>query len=40
MHEDTVHLVYQRRLKDEHKDPDVLPKVNKASMTEIIEVIK
>ena len=31
--EDTVHLLAgQKRLKDDYKDPDMLPKVNKADM--------
>ena len=31
--EDTVHeLAGQKRLEDEHKDPDMLPNVNKADM--------
>ena len=33
VHEDTVHLIAkQSRLKDKYKDPDVLPKVNKAEV--------
>ena len=41
VHEDTVHLLAgQKRLKDEYKDPDVLPKINKSDMTGMMEVIK
>ena len=40
-HEVTVHLLAgQKRLKDEYKDPDVLPKVNEADMAETMESIK
>ena len=39
--EDTVHLLAgQKRIKDECKDPDVLPKVNKVDMTGTMESIK
>ena len=39
--EDTVHIIAgQKRLKDEYKDLDVLPKVNKADMTRIMEAIE
>ena len=39
--EDTVCLLAgQKRLEDNYKDPDVLPKVNKADMTGMMEVIK
>ena len=36
-----MHLVVDpKRLKDKYKDPDVLPKVNKAHMAETMESIK
>ena len=39
--EDTVHLLEgQKRLKDEYKDPDVLPKINKADMARMMKSIK
>ena len=39
--EDTVDLLAgQKRLKDEYKDPNVPPKVNKAFMAEMMEFIK
>ena len=39
--EDTVHLLTgQERLKDEYKDQNVLTKVNKADMAEMMESIK
>ena len=39
--EDTIcNLSYQKKLKDEYKGPDVLPKVNKANMTGTIKDIK
>ena len=38
---DRVHLLAgQKRLKEKYKDPDVLPKVNKANMVGTIEDIK
>ena len=38
---DTVHLlVSQKMLKDEYKDPDVLPKANKTDMAGMMEAIK
>ena len=41
MCEDTVHLLaIQKRLIDKHKDPGVLPKVNKAIMVRMMEAIK
>ena len=41
MHEDTVCLLAgQTWLKDKCKDPDVLPKVNKANMAGMMESIK
>ena len=33
-------LACQKRLGDEHKDPDVLPKFNKADMARTMESIK
>ena len=30
----------QKKLKDEYKDPDVLPKINKLYMAEMMEAIK
>ena len=33
-------LAVQKRLKDEYEDTDVLPKVNKADMAEMMESIK
>ena len=37
----TVHLLSgQKRLKDDYKDPDVLPKFNNAKTAGTIEVIK
>ena len=39
--EDIVHLLAgQKRLKDDYKDPDVLPKINKSVMAETIDAIK
>ena len=39
--EDTVHLpTGQMRLKDKYKDPDMLPKVNKANMAVIMKAIE
>ena len=39
--EEMVHLLAgQKRLEDEYKDPDVLPKVNKAGMVGTMESIK
>ena len=41
MHEDTVHLqAGQKKLKNEYKDPDMLPKVNKSDMAGTMEAIK
>ena len=41
VHEDAVHLLAgQKRLKDEYKDTDVLPKVNKVDMAGMMESIK
>ena len=41
MSEDKVHLLAgQKRLKDEYKDPDVLPKVDKTNMAGMMETIK
>ena len=41
MCEDTVcQLAYQKRLKDEYKDPDVLPKVDMADMIGMMEAIE
>ena len=41
VHENTVYLLAgQKQLKDDYKDPDVLPKVNNANMTGTIEAIK
>ena len=41
IHDDTVHLLTgQKRLKDNYKYPDMLPKVNKAVITGTVEVIK
>ena len=41
MSENTGHLLAgQKRLEDEYKDPDVLPKVNKADRAGTIESIK
>ena len=40
VHEGTVHLLAgQKRLKDEYKDPDVLPTVNKADMARTMQSI-
>ena len=40
VHDDTVHLlVGQKMLEDEYKDPDVLPKVDKADMAGTMELI-
>ena len=33
-------LAGQKRFEDEYKDPDVLPKINKADMVETMEPIK
>ena len=39
--EDTLHLLAgQKRLKEEDKDPDILPKVNKADIAGMMEFIK
>ena len=39
--EDIVHLLAgQKRLEDKYKDPDVLPRVNKADMAGMMEAIK
>ena len=36
-----VHLLAcQKKLKDEHKEPDMLPKINKSNMTGTMESIK
>ena len=41
VHEDTIHLLAgQKKLKDEYKDPDMLPKINKSDMTGTMEAIK
>ena len=41
VHEGTVCLlVGQKRLKDDYKDPNMLPKVNKADMAAMVEAIK
>ena len=41
VHEDTVHLLAgHKMLKDEDKDPDVLPKINKSDMERTMESIK
>ena len=41
IHEDTVHLLTrQKRLEDEDKDTDMLPKINKAVMERTMESIK
>ena len=41
VHEDTVCLLAdQKRLKDDYKDPDVLPKINKSDIAGTIEAIK
>ena len=41
MHEDTAHLLAgQKRLEDEYKDPDVLPRINEYSMAGTIEAIE
>ena len=41
VHEDTVHLIAgQKRLKDKYKDPDMLPKVNKADIAGMMESIE
>ena len=41
MYEDRVHLLAgQLRLKDEYKEPDMLPKVDKADMAGTMEAIK
>ena len=38
--EDIVHLLAgQKRLKDDYKDPDVLPEINKSDMAGKIEAI-
>ena len=40
-HEDTVHLLAgKKKCKDEYKDPDMLPKVNKAALTALMVFIK
>ena len=40
-HEGRLHLlVGQRRLEDKNKDPDVLPKVNKADIVEMVKLIE
>ena len=39
--ENTVHLLAgQKRLKDEYKNPDVLPKINKTDMAGSMESVK
>ena len=41
MHEDTVHvLAGKKKLKDEYKDPDMLPKINNSDMAGTMEAIK
>ena len=41
MHEDTVHLlVGQKKLEDEYKDPDELPKISKSDMAGMMEANK
>ena len=41
VNEDTVHLLAaQKELKDEYKDPDMLPKINKSDMAGMMEAIK
>ena len=41
VHEDTVCLLArQKKLKDEYKDPDVLPKINKSDMAGMMEAIE
>ena len=40
-HEDTVHLLAeQKKLDDEQKDPDILPKINNSDMAGMMEFIK
>ena len=39
--EDTVHLIGgEKRLEDDYKDPNMLPKVNKTNLAEKIKIIK
>ena len=41
VNEDTVCLIEgQKKLEDEYKDPNVLPKINKSDMAETMEVIE
>ena len=41
VHEDTVHLLAgQKKLKDDYKDPHVLPMINKSDMVGMMEAIK
>ena len=41
VHEDTVHLLStQKKVKNEYKDPDMLPTINDSDMTGMIEAIK
>ena len=41
VHEGKVHLLAgKKRVKDDCKDPDMLPKINKSDMAGMMEVIK
>ena len=41
MHEDTVHLLAEwKKLKEEYKDPNVLPRINKSDKAGMTEAIK
>ena len=41
VNKDTVHLMLeQKKIEDEYKDPDVLPKINKSDMAERMETIE
>ena len=41
MNKETVHfIVGQKKLKDEYKDPNVLPKITKSDMAGMTESIK